>query len=130
MPDETDKFWGAMVSQLRRGLRLHPLCADEAEKEYKAAKPEPLPESTLDAMLDSITSGRDDWASTRNVVNQGLESGIDEDALQLNRNAGDADAEVDDRVEELRRKALGNDGEADQDQTGMADGSEPPGKGR
>lgn len=130
MPDETDKFWGAMVSKLRRGLKLHPLCADEAEREYKATKPEPLPDDAFDAMIDSITSGRDDWSPADGVVDQGLESGIEEDALQLNRNPGEADAEVDDRVEQLRRKALGNDGEADQDQTGMADGSEPPGKGR
>lgn len=130
MPDEADKFWGAMASKLRRGLKLHPLCPEEAEQEYKAAVPEPLPDDLLDAMTESITSGQDDWSPSAGPVDQGLESGVDEDALQLNRNAGEPDPEVDERVERHRRKALGDDDEADEDQTGMADGSEPPGEGR
>lgn len=130
MADDTDNFWGAMASKLRRALNLHPLCDDEAEKEYKAAPTESLPAEKLDAMMESIVSGRDDWEPSELGHGDGLESGIDEESLQLNRNPGDADPEVDDLVERHRRKALGKVGEDDKNQTGMADGEEPPREGR
>lgn len=130
MPDDTDKFLGTMASKLRRALHLHPLCAEEAEKEYRDAPSEPMPSEKLDAMIKSIVSGKDDWASPDASLDDELESGIDEEALQLNRNLGDEDPEVDDLVDRHRRKALENDGQDDKDETGMADGEDAPREGR
>lgn len=130
MAGELDKFWNASAPRLRRGLKLHPLCQEEAEQECRNARPEHLPDDVVDAMISSITSGDDDWVPASNQAGDGLESGIDEDALQLNRNAGAPDDEVDERVDQHRKRALGIDDQNPEDKGGLADPEEPPREGR
>lgn len=131
MPDENDRFWGEMASKLRRAMKLHPLCPEESETEYKAAERRPLPDGDLDAIVHSIVSGRDDWkeAQGEETWSDGTDAAdIEDQVLQVNRNLGDEDPEVDERVEEHRRKVLGKDGEANKDSSGLDDGEEPQGK--
>lgn len=61
----------------------------------------------------------------------GLESEtIEEDVLQLNRHAGEGDAETDELLDELRRKALEDESaDGQEDETGMDGDAEPPGEG-
>lgn len=132
MPDENDRFWGEMASTLRRAMKLHPLCSEESEKEYKAAERRSFPDGDLGAMVDSIVSGRDDWNGSRDEQpwSDGADTAnIENQVLQVNRNLGEEDPEVDERIEEHRRKALGQDGEANKDSPGLDDGAKPQGKG-
>lgn len=129
MPDENDRFWGEMAPKLRRAMKLHPLCPEESEKEYKAAEQRPLPDGSLDAMVDSIVSGRDDWNESQDEQPWSDGADIEDQVLQVNRNLGEEDPEVDERVEEHRRKALGQDDEPNKDSSGLDDGAKPQGKG-
>ena len=61
----------------------------------------------------------------------GVESeAIEEDVYQFNRNEGETDAETDELLGELRRKALEDEPpDGQENSTGMGGDSEPPGKG-
>ena len=149
MPDENDKFWEKEKGKLRRALDLHPLCQDESEKEYKRAKAEPLSEDDIDAVLAFVRSmgerggmaapadedEEDEDAPPEWVdpVDAGM---MEEEMLQLNRNAGVEDEETKDLLDKHRREALGDDtadedhGGRGEDAPGLADREDPDGAGR
>lgn len=117
------------LERLRRMKGLCPLTPEEADAALAATPDTPLPEDEIERLLLSAASGgacleepvpEQEWDPDRELEE------IDEEVLQLNRNAGDEDAEVDQRVDEHFRKAVGDDGEEDDER---GDGQAPPGAG-
>jgi len=129
MPDDIDKFWSDTLKRLRRAIDLHPLCPAESEQEYAAAEPRELPQDKFKEMLGSVVSGRDDWNEPEPQWTESADTAVSDREFQFNRNLGDEDPEVDKRVDELRRKELGTDDEAPEDETGVDGGTNPQGKG-
>jgi hypothetical protein len=151
MPAEHDKFWKEVQGKLRRALDLHPLCQEESEKEYKKAKAEPLSEQDVDDVLEFVRSmgerggmpappedaeadDEDQEGSPPKWVDPVSAEMVDEEMLQLNRNAGDKDDETQDLIEKHRREALGDDiadentnGPKDEDNPRLEDGENPSG---
>ncbi|MBL7132887.1 MAG: hypothetical protein ISS78_02200 [Phycisphaerae bacterium] len=133
MANETDKFWQDVAGDLGRQSGVSPLTPEEAQKEFEGLPDVALPESEIEAIIEQVTSGEMTiWTPTPiNEEAPGLESqAIEEDVLQLNRNAGEGDAETDELLDELRRKALKDDtADGQENETGMGGDAEPPGEG-
>jgi hypothetical protein len=150
MSAEHDKFWNEVQGKLRRALDLHPLCPEESEKEYKKAKAEPVSDQDVDDVLKFVRSMGEEGGMT---AGQEAEAVSDDDApsewqapvtnemmddqvLQLNRNAGEKDQETDDLIEKHRREALGDesankqtDESANKDEPRLEDGEDASGTG-
>lgn len=104
------------LERLRRLKGLCPLTPEEADAEFAAIPDTPLAEDEIERLISAALSGvvdakepvpEQEWSP------EGELDGIDKGMLQLNRNVGDEDAEVDQRVDEHLRKALGDDAEED-----------------
>lgn len=132
MTNEADKFWQEVEKDLARQAGFAPLTPEEAQKEFEKLPDTKLPDSEIDSIMDQVTSGQlTDWNPT--LVDEtapGLESeAIEEDVYQMNRNAGEADAETDELLYELRRKALEDEpSDGQENETGMGGDAEPPGE--
>ena len=133
MTSEADKFWQKVAKDLARQSGLAPLTPEAAQKEFEALPDVKLPDSEIDSTMEQVTSGElAVWTPTPiDVETQGVESeAIEEDVYQLNRNEGQADAETDELLDELRRKALEDESpDGHENSTGMGGDSEPPRKG-
>jgi len=133
MTSEADRFWQKVAKDLARRSGVAPLTPEEAQKEFDALPDEKLSDSEIDSVIEQVTSGElAVWTpEPTDVEMPGAESqAIEQDVYQLNRNEGEADAETDELLDELRRKALEDtppDGQ--ENQTGLGGDSEPPGKG-
>ena len=133
MNNEADKFLKKAAKDLARRSGYAPLTPEEAQQEFDALPDVKLSDDEIASFVDQVTSGEltvwtpeplDDEAATFET------EAIEDDVMQLNRNEGQADAETDELINELRRKAL-EDGKADgkADQNGMGGDAEPPAKG-
>ena len=133
MSHEADKFWQKAAKDLARRSGLAPLTPEQAEKECESLPKLKLSEEEIESIIDQVTSGElTEWTPTpmEGDAPSFDSEAIEEDVLQLNRNEGQADAETDELLDELRRKALEDeqaDGKADQN--GMGGDAEPPAKG-
>jgi hypothetical protein len=130
MNHEADKFWQKVAKGLARRSGYAPLTPEEAQKEFESLPDTKLSEAEIDAIVDQVTSGElAVWTPTppADDTTDFDREAIEEDVLQLNRNEGQADAETDKLLDELRRKAL-EDGQADgqEDSTGVGGDQEPP----
>src|SRR4051794_3486698 len=117
------------LERLRRLKGFCPLTPKEADAELADAPEERLPPDEIESLLAVVRSGTvepcdpepvDEWSPEMDL------QGMEEDVFALNRNAGEADPETDQLLEELRRKALGDD---DEEPDGEDAGAAPPGTG-
>lgn len=130
MTHDADKFWQKVAKRLARRSGYAPLTPEEAQKEFESLPDSKLSETEIDSIVDQVTSGElAIWTPTPadDDTSDFDREAIEEDVLQLNRNEGQADAETDKLLDELRRKAL-EDGDADgqEDSTGVGGDQEPP----
>lgn len=123
MSNEADNFWDDYAKELRRKTGYCPLTPEEAQKELDSLPDRPLTKREIDEIAElvgTVTSGESkSWTTTPEFGDFGdvdTES-IEEDVLQLNKNAGEGDEETDELLRKLRREALteDEDGEADED---------------
>lgn len=133
MSHEADIFWQNAVKDLARQSGHTPLTPKQAQKECESLPKIKLSETEINSIIDQVTSGElAAWSTTPIDADAPYFTSeiIEEDVLQLNRNEGQADAETDELLNELRRKAL-EDGPPDgkEDSTGLGGDSEPPAKG-
>jgi hypothetical protein len=114
------------LDRLRRKNKWCPLTPEEAEAELKAAPDEPFDEDEIAALVGLVRSGQIEPTPPEPELWTGDEQldEVEEDVLQLNRNAGERDEQTDRLIDELRRKALDNDGKEQYRQDG---GASPPG---
>ena len=133
MTSEADRFWQKVAKDLARQSGVAPLTPEEAQKEFETLPDARLSGMEMDSIIDQVTSGElAVWASVSTDADLPAadSEAIEQDVYQLNRNEGQADAETDELLDELRRKALEDtppDGQ--ENQTGLGGDSEPPGKG-
>ena len=133
MTNEADKFWQQVAKDLARQSGVAPLTPEEAQREFEELPDVKLSDSEIESIIGKVTSGELTVWTPKPIDEEtpGLESeAMEQDVYQLNRNAGEGDAETDDLLDELRRKALEDkppDGQ--EESTGMGRDSEPPGQG-
>jgi hypothetical protein len=133
MANEADKFWRDVAGDLARASGVSPLSPEEAQKEFEGLPDVPLPDSEIESIVQQVTSGElAIWTPTP-INEETLGPGsaaIEEDVLQLNRNAGEGDAEADELLDELRRKALEDEpADGQENEPGLGGDAEPPGEG-
>ena len=114
MPNQDDKFWGDIAARMRRALWLRELSKEEADREYEAAESMPLSDDRIKSMVEAAMNDEAaEWTAQANEPSWEAEScvsGIAEQVFQLNRNRDkDEDEEIDDRIEQHRREAFGDD---------------------
>jgi len=133
MTNEADKFWQEVEKDLARKAGFAPLAAEQADREYNELPEATLPDSEIDSIINKVTSGElTDWTPMP-VDEPPLDVDsevIEDDVYQLNRNAGEGDAETDELLNDLRRKALEDESEDGQEnETAMGGDAEPPREG-
>lgn len=133
MTNKADKFWQKIEKDLAQQAGFASLNPEEAQSEFEELSDTKLSDSEIDSIIGEVTSGQlTDWTPTP-IDEQilGVESeAIGEDVYQLNRNAGEPDAETDELLNELRRKALEDEPSDEQEnETGIDGDAEPPGEG-
>lgn len=110
MANEADRFWNSIVKGLRRYMRLSPPSDKEAELELNAADEIPISEEKIESIVQSVTSGNIAAREAEPMGNWSDEADVEdvekEMELVLNRNEGEADSDVDELIERLRREAL------------------------
>jgi hypothetical protein len=132
MTSDADQFWKEVADKLRRAEGFCVPTPKDLEAELDAIEPEPLTDEQIDAMFQAAVSGELatwtpmpdlDWIEDR-------ESGrIMEDVMQLNRNLGDEDPEIDELLDRQRVEALGTDENSGQEQSPVANRREASGDG-
>jgi len=125
MTDAIDKFWQEVEKDLAKKSGFAPLTPEEAEREFEELPDTKLPDSEIESIMAEVISGQlTDWTPTP-IDEQDLGTDaevIEEDVYQLNRNAGEGDAETDGLLDELRRKALEDEPEDGQENETRMDG--------
>lgn len=111
------KNWSQVAAKLRRALGLAPPTLGEAETEMAQAEEAPMSDVEISRIVNAAT-GPDapasfdpepdyDWAGEFSTQE------VEDEMLVLNRDAGEEDPEVDRRIDELRKEALRDDDEED-----------------
>lgn len=134
MSHEADRFWEQAAKELTRRAGQAPLTPEDADKACESLPNVKLSAAEINSIIDQVTSGElvvwtpepfDDEAATFEV------EAIEDDVLQLNRHEGPTDAETDELLEELRRKALEDgQGNGKEDSTGLGGDPDAPATGR
>lgn len=134
MDKKDDRFWKSFGGTIRKALNNCPLTPDQAQKELEMMKDydaAPFTRREVEDSIDKVLSGDLDPEEAAPDLSwtQGLDtSAVGEGVFALNRNRGEDDAEVDARVDELRKKALDEE-QSDEDEPGLEGGAKPPSKG-
>ena len=83
---------------------------EEAEAELKKAKRAPLSKDEIDSLVRRVVSGEiDEEPVSLRWGEEELDEELAGEVLQLNRNAGDEDADTTKRLNELREELLNDD---------------------
>ena len=121
MNEEHDKAWKDLAKRAHRG-ESHVISGGAADRWLRSMPDECMAEADLDAIVESIVSGRSLRATRGPEVSSTEDQGgvaapkhVDEDVLQLNRNKGVEDKNAEELLDELRREALEDDGREDKD---------------
>jgi hypothetical protein len=137
MEKKDKQFWQTFGGTVRKALGNCPLTPEQAQKELntlKASEILPFTEDEIETSIDKILRG--DLEPEVAEPDLSWLGGIDtaavgEGVYALNRNRGDEDPEVDDQIDELRKKALDEEQpDDDEDGPGLEDRAKPPTKGR
>ena len=110
MSKDFDQFWQKVVRKYRRKKGFTP-SADELRVEANSETHQPLSEDEIDSIVAAVSGSKESTADfgtapelswLHDVDTSSVEDGV----LQLNRNRGETQDEVEERLKELRRKAL------------------------
>lgn len=132
--NENDIFWQRFGGMIRKAKNDCPLTPQQAQKELEALSPSEeisLSADEIEEAIKNVIDGNfepEEGDSDIGWVDSCADSGVEEDVFALNRNKGEDDPEVNARLEELRKKAADEEDDAQQDEAGMDDPKEPPGK--
>lgn len=129
-----DLFWASIAPVLRKaaGFEMPDIATMEAELD--AIEGAPISESKVDERVEAALTGivrPRRWSTEQPEEADESFGSIRDEALQLNRNLGEDDAEIEDFLEQQRREALGDglvqEGESD---PAPDEGAEPGGGSR
>lgn len=123
MSDDAKK-WSWVVARLQRALGFALPTIGEAEADMAEAEEVPMSDGEIRRIVEAATATdaptpvdpEPDYEWTSEFTSEGVE----EDMLVLNREAGEEDPEVTQRIEQLRKEALSDD-EKEHDETRLAD---------
>ena len=113
MDNMHDEFWNDLLPDIREALGLRELTIEESVKAYADATPVELGENEIQWLMDQ--------AITEIPQEPGFDEGPDvpratlEGFMQLNREEGDSDPEVDAFIQRQRDEALDQDGNDETD---------------
>lgn len=120
MDNMHDDFWNDLLPELRDTLGLRPLSIDESIKAYNEASAVDFSEADIQRLIEQGKSDIPQEPGFGDAADH-VDESTKAEFLQLNRDAGDADADVDDLVQRQRDEALNDEAEDDED----GDGDEP-----
>lgn len=126
MNDAHDKVWKELAKRVREGGR-RVVSGEEAERMLRSLPDERISEAEVDAIVAAVLAGRVTRENRRAPLTEANRetapnAQVEEDVLQLNRNKGGEDKDAEKLLEELRREAL-KDESNDEEEGG--DGGEP-----
>lgn len=112
-----ERFWNEMGPEMRRALHLEPLSDDEAARAFEEAPELPLSEDQIAefARIAAASVPREPSYLDR-TAERGAE--IDQEVgevLELHRNEGEDDAEIEERMNQQAEEALGDDDDEDEE---------------
>lgn len=117
MSNDIDRAWEELVSKYRRREGLTPT-PEQLEREIAKVDAIPLSEDEIKSIVSIVSSGDvgpTDVTPDLSWVDEIDTSSVEEGVLQLNRNKGQSDADIEERLEELRKKALEEDSNDEDD---------------
>ena len=134
MTSDADKFWDEVADKLRRAEGFCIPTPEELKAELDALEAEPLTDDQVDEMVRAATSGElATWTPLPDLgwTGEGESSDISDEVMQLNRNLGDEDPEIDELLDQQRREALGTDEDdpGEEEPGGLDDRGAAPGDG-
>ncbi len=120
--ENNENSFADLTRRVQQALRLAKLTPEQAQAEYDAAEPADISDADIERLIANVVDGDESAGSdsfevtewTLDVDTEEVESGF----LQLNRNQGNEDPEVDELIEKHRREALDqNDDDEDSSDT-------------
>lgn len=125
MTSQDDKYWNSIVGKLRRAQGMCPLTPEEAEAAFDSAPDMPLSDEQIRRMTEAAMSGAllEGGLDDDKPWDESEYENLPEESLQIFRNEGEPDTDVEGREGELEDKMLNGD-ESEED--GMEEGTEPP----
>ncbi len=113
-----DQFWNEMEPEMRRALYLDPLTDEEAAREYDEAPEVPLSEEQIAEfarIAGSAVPREPSYNERTNKPNAEIEKEVGE-VVELYRNEGDLDPDVEEEMRRQREEALADDDEEEDDE--------------
>jgi hypothetical protein len=117
MSKDFDEFWEELVRKHRRKNGFIPT-PEELEAEAGTDSDEPLSEDEIDFIVAAVGRGTKpeiDIAPDISWLHDVDTSSVEDGVFQLNRNRGQSEKDVEERLSELRKKALEEDGDDEND---------------
>ena len=113
-----DQFWNEMRPEMRRAMHLEPLSDEEAAREFDESPEVPLLAEQI-AQYARIAAGAIPREPSYNERTTKLDAEIDKevgDVVELFRNEGDLDPDVEEEMRRQREDALADDEEEKDDE--------------
>lgn len=115
MSSDLDKWWNDSARLLRHLKGYCELTPEQAEAELKKATPIPLSKGDIDSMVRRVLHGEtSDCEHTLQYswMESEVDEALEEELLQLNRNAGDESEVTKHKLNTLRNQLLNDDDDA------------------
>lgn len=115
MDNMHDEFWTNVLPDVREALGLRPLSIMESELAYRDAPVVELREDEIDGLMAQAMSDIPKELD-HDTPTTDISDAMREEFLQLNREQGDEDAEVDDSIQRQRDEVLDEDADEEDDE--------------
>ncbi len=108
MSRKYETFWTNLVRKYHR-VEKTPMSVTELEQEIAKLSVKPMSEHEIESIVDAVSRG--ECPSTEpepdfDWIEEVDTSSVEEGVLQLNRNKGDTDSDIQKQMEEFRKHAL------------------------
>lgn len=102
-----DRFWDEVARELQLSMHLEPPTLEEVEAEL-GMQELPIGDAVIRRIVDAVGAGKKPGRRPLppSQPPQLDAAEVEEDVFALNRNAGEVDPEMDEKIEKLRREAL------------------------
>ena len=119
MDNMHDGFWNSILPDVREAFGLRPLSIEESEQAYRDAQAVELSDDEIDGLMAKSMSDipkEPGFSPSPDDATVDVPDATREEFLQLNREKGEEDPEVDDLIQRQRDEALGDDEDGDEDE--------------
>jgi len=108
MSGKYETFWSDLVRKYHR-VEKTPMSVSELEREIAKLSVEPMSEREIESIVDAVSRGECPPAEPEpdfDWIGEVDTSSVEEGVLQLNRNKGDTDSDIQKQMDEFRKHAL------------------------